>query len=212
MNLSPKRLYFVLIGVIATLGLMSIGAAVLGSSMLTQKNQKLTELKLESEVLVRQKQDVITAKANIQKYEELESLTKQIVPQEKDQAKTVREIVRFANSGDVPIQSISFPASNLGKQAAPAPKTQDKEASAASAPAAPPVTQVQPVSGLNDVFEMEVVVTSGAGSNFDSLINFLKDLESNRRTSQVSLMTITPDGKDRTKLSFTINFKVYIKP
>jgi hypothetical protein len=214
-KLDPKKLYFVLVGTIAFLAILSTGGVVLSNNVLSQKNQKLTELKLENEVLARQKQDVATAKANLAKYDELNKIAEQIVPQDKDQAKTVREIVLFSQAAGINIKSISFPASSLGKAAAaPAKKPAEGEKPAASsAPAAPPISQVLPVAGLKDVYELEIVLTSGTDTaTFQSLTDFLKDLESNRRTSQVSRMTITPNNKDRNRLTFTINFKVYIKP
>ena len=221
LKLTPKNLYFVLIGIISLLCIASIAIVVLGNTMLEQKNQKLTQLKLESEVLERQKQDVVAAKSNIQKYEELNQVAKQIVPQDKDQAKTVREIVLFAQASGVGIKSISFPTSELGQKAAPVAKPvqpSDSEGgssapAAPAAPAAPPVSQVKPVAGLNGVYELEVSLLSTPDTaTFGSLISFLKELESNRRTSQVSSMQITPSITDRNKLTFTINFKVFVKP
>ena len=213
LSLNPKNLNFALIGVMSLLGLISIGAVVLANNVLAQKSQRLTELKLESEVVERQEQDVITAKNNIEKYEELENIAKQIVPQEKNQARTVREIVRFSDKTGITINTITFPTSNLGKKAAPSAKPAGgAEAPKVATPAAPPISQVEPVTGLSGVYEMDVVLTSGSGLTFDSLINFLKSLESNRRTSQVSQMSITPDSQNRNSLSFTINFRVYIKP
>jgi hypothetical protein len=214
-SMNPKNLYFVLVGVLVLLGLLSVGAVVMGNKVLTDKSRKLSELKLENEVVARQKQDIVSAKINIEKYDELNKIAKQIVPQDKDQAKTVREISLFAQAAGIGIKSISFPASSLGKKAEPAAKPAEGEEkpAASSTPAAPPVTQVKPVAGLNGVYELEIVLNSATDTaTFSSLIEFLKDLESNRRTAHVSQMIVTPSAKDRNSLTFTINFKVYIKP
>ena len=47
---------------------------------------------------------------------------------------------------------------------------------------------------------------------YENLITFLSKLEQNRRTSQVSSLTVTPSVDDRSKVTFSIIINVYLKP
>jgi hypothetical protein len=213
--MTSKRVFLVMCGVVALLAILSFAAVVLGNNLLAKKNSKLTELKLESEVLEQQKVSILQAQKDIEKYAELERIVKQIVPQEKDQARTVREIIQFAEDAGIRIASITFPSSSLGQAAPAAPKPAEGEAAAPApaAPAAPPVTQVKPVDGINGVYQLEINVQSVADTaTFPTMIEFLKKLESNRRTSNVTNIMITPNAGNRTLLTYNMTINVYIKP
>lgn len=214
MKLNSKKFFYIMTGVIVLLGIITIASVAAANSILAKKNERLMELKLENEMLDRQKQDMTIARANIKKYEELEKIAGQIVPQDKDQTRTVREIVRFAEQSGIKIQSISFPSSNLGQRqpTTARPSGGDSSTPAPSAPATPPITQVKPVSGMSGVYELEVQVQSGTGTDFPKLIRFLRHLEANRRTSQVSNLVVSPSPTDRNVLGFTMSLKVYVKP
>lgn len=210
--MTPKRFFFVMCGVLALLVLLGVGSAVMANNMLTKKNTKLSELKLENEVLEQQKVAILQAQKDIEKYEDLEKIAKQIVPQDKDQARTVRELVALAQQSGIDIGSLSFPSSNLGVKAAPAPKAAEGEASTTPKVTAPPITQVTPVEGIQGVYKLEVTVQNGDPATFPKLITFLEKLETNRRTAQVTDITITPNSANRSNLSFTMKVTVYIKP
>lgn len=198
MKLSPKRFFYVMTGWVVLLLVLSVGAVVVGNNMLVSKNNRLSELKLENSVLDEQRIALAQAKRDIAQYSDLESIAKQIVPQEKDQARTVRELVRFGNETGVNITSVGFPFSTLGDAAAKSK--------------AGTITQVEPVEGLSGVFQMEVNLGTGSSIDFPRLIAFLDRLESNRRTSQVDEITITPNIENRDMLDFTLKLNVYIKP
>jgi hypothetical protein len=44
------------------------------------------------------------------------------------------------------------------------------------------------------------------------MLDFLKGLENNRRTALVSDITITPDSKNSSNVSFNLTLDEYIKP
>lgn len=212
-KLSSKYFFFVMVGIVVLLALLCVGGLGLGNSLLTKKTQKLTELKLENRVLDEQKIAVVQAQKDLEKYAELERIAKQVVPQDKDQAKTVREIIKFAEEAGIGITSVSFPSSTLGAAPAPAPKAADGEASTAPKATTPPITQVKPVDGVPGVYQLEITIQSSPDSvTFPKLLTFLKKLESNRRTSQVNSINITPNATNRSQLSVTMIINVYIKP
>jgi len=209
--MSPKRFYFVMVGVLILMGVLAGSGAVMANKLLTKKTARLSELKLENEVYERQKEDVIRAQKDLDKYADLEKIAKQIVPQEKDQARTTREILNLAQQAGIDIASVTFPSSTLGQKAAPVAKPAEGEA-APTTPAAPPITQVKPVDGITGVYQLEITVQNGDPATYPKLINFLKRLEINRRTAQVVDLTITPNAANRNVLTFSMKINLYIKP
>jgi hypothetical protein len=112
---TSKKVYFGMIGLLAFLSVMLGGILYAGNNMLVKEADELVELKLESQLLEEQQLALIQANRDIEEYSELESIAKAIVPQDKDQARTVREIVKIATEAGVSFSNISFPTSNLGE-------------------------------------------------------------------------------------------------
>jgi len=141
-------------------------------------------------------------------------MTKSIVPQDKDQAKTLREIYKIAENNGVPVKTITFSTSTLGQKAVPVPKTEDKSATTAPKQTTPPITQVKPVDGISGVYTMEIVLANDSNSlvSFDNITKFMNGLESNRRTAHITNISLTPDRKRGDKLTYNITLRVYVKP
>jgi hypothetical protein len=122
------------------------------------------------------------------------------VPQDKDQAETVQEIVSLAAKSGIPqLSSITFPPSSLGE---PGAKT------------AKGLTQVTPVSGIPGVYDLPITITQDntAEVPYNSFLTFLTNLEQNRRTALVSSVSVVPDQTNPALISFTIIVDEYIKP
>ncbi|HTE57219.1 MAG TPA: hypothetical protein VK694_00590 [Verrucomicrobiae bacterium] len=210
--MTNKRFFYVLLGIVVLLSLLTVAGVVVGSSLLTKETQNLTDLKLENKVQEEQKIAVTQAKRDIVQYAELNKIAKQIVPQDKDQAQTVRELTKLAADSGIPIDSITFPSSTLG-QAVAKPATPAAGETAAPKPTAPPITQVKPVEGMTGVYQLEISLQANSpGVTFSKLITFLQKLETNRRTAQVSSINITPDSLNPTSVKFTLVVNVFIKP
>jgi hypothetical protein len=214
--MSSKRVFFIMAGALGLSFALLIGAAVYGDSLLRKKSADLTALKLENRILDEQQKSLIQANKDVQKYTELEKTARAIVPQDKDQAKTVREIIRYADEARVPISSVSFPTSTLGQVVPPAQKdasnTSDQNKTAA--PTTPGITQVKPVDGMPGVYQMEIIVQSEVRNPvpYSALIDFLAKLENNRRTAQVSNIAITPFPQNPGALTFNLGINVFIRP
>ena len=211
-----KKVFLVMVGVFGLMGVLVISAVVTGDTFLHKQSNKLVSLKLDNQVIEAQEASLAQAKKDIQKYSELESIAKQIVPQDKDQARAIREIISLADQAGVKIASISLPASTLG-QAAPKAKTPESGSTETSTPTPAVVstqTQVKPVEGINNLYQLDITVTSATTSptSYAKLIDFLRRLEQNRRTAQVSQITIQPDVQNRSALNFSLTLTLYIKP
>lgn len=213
--MSSKRVFFIMLGVVGLMSVLIIATVVYGDVFLRKQSDRLVALKLEDQIIEAQLASLVQAKKDIQKYSELEAIAKQIVPQEKDQARTVREIISLANQSGVSISDINFPSSTLGQ----APTKAITPGATESTPTTPkpttaPLTQVKPVEGIKDLYQLDINVNSDRSrpTNYPRLIDFLKRLEHNRRTAQVSQILIQPDSTDRRLLNFTLTVTVYIKP
>src|SRR5258708_7052864 len=112
--MTGKRLYYVFIGLIILLfaGLL---AGTYGTSQLLGKQAgRLTNLKAKNLALNQEQLTLNRAKADVQKYANLEQIAQQVVPEDKDQAEAVREITNIASQNGVDLAAINFPASTLG--------------------------------------------------------------------------------------------------
>ncbi len=211
--MNSKRVFFVMLGGVGLMVALVIGAVVYGDILLHKQSNELVGLKLDNKVIESQQASLIQAKVNIQKYDELKQTAKEIVPQDKDQARVTREIVKIANANGIKISGITFPASTLG-QAQPKPAAGSGTSGSSAATPTPTITQAKPVKDIKGLYQLDITVSSDttAPVSYAKLINFLAGLEQNRRTAQVTQITIQPDGKNRSLLNFNLTITVYLKP
>lgn len=212
--MNSRKIFFVMAGIIGLLSLLAIAAVVLGDSILRKQSNKLMNLKVESKVIEAQQTALVQAKKDLEIYSDLEAVAKQVVPQDKDQARATREIVSLAEQSGIKLSSITFPASTLGQAQPKAVAPTDGSTPVPAKPAAPSVTQVKPTEGIPSLYQLDITVVSDTTRpiSYAQLIDFLHRLEQNRRTAQVSQLTIQPDPLNRSSLNFTLVITVYIKP
>jgi hypothetical protein len=205
-----------MLGLVVLLSAGIVATVVMGDQYLKKQADKLNELKVQDKILEDQQTALTQANKDITKYTELEKISKSVVPQDKDQAKAVLEIIEIARQSGIPIQSITFPSSNLGTKVAPAPKAEGS--STPAAPAAPPVSQAKPVDGIKGVYSLEMNITPAASDtnpiSYYQFLDFLGRLENNRRTAQVTQVKISPKTTARQSpfISFTLTINIFLKP
>ncbi len=198
--MDAKKLHYLLIvtAVLLCVGLVSSG--IIANQILTNKSTELSKLKAESQVTNTLQDTLRQNKIDIANYSELNTIAEAIVPQDKNQAQAVGEIVKIAKeSGIGTLTSITFPASNLGVSSTNTNNT---------------LTQLTPVSGIAGVYILPITVTLDSSQTvpYSQFITFLNKLENNRRTSQVSEINIQPDATRPNNVSFTLTVNEYIKP
>ena len=201
--MNSKRLYFLLIAALVLVSASVFGITYFANTMLASRAQKLTSLKTQAANLESQQTELNKNKKDIEKYAALNKVAETIVPQDKDQAEAVREIVNLADaSGISQLSSITFPASTLG-----APLAGTKRL-------ANGLTQVTPVAGIPGVYDLQITITQDSTSRVDysKFITFLGKLENNRRTAQVSNISVQPDARDPSKVAFTLVIDEFLKP
>lgn len=206
-NLTSKQLFYIMM--VCTVALIALAGLLTttGISLLKKQGSTLTNLKREQLVIKKREMALDRAEADIIKYTELEKISKSVVPQEKDQARTVREIVAIADNTGVSLSSITFPESTLG-----AIKTKGKKSTAGSTD--PTKTQLTLVPGTKGLYALDITIQSDTNSPipYNRLLSFLSKLEQNRRTAHVTNISIQPHKDNRNAVTFSINLNVYIKP
>ncbi len=202
--MSSRKVFYVLAAIVILINSMGLAAIVIGEKLLQKQNTKLTELKVEANTIEQVQTSLIRAKKDIDKYSNLEQIANTVVPQEKDQARTVREIVKLAEESGIAIASVGFPSSSLGNKAT---------GTAPTASTSGVNTQTQKVEGISNVERLEITVTSDTSQPvlYTDFLRFLEALENNRRTSQVSNINIQPTTDNRNFVTFTLIVNVYIK-
>lgn len=216
--MNSKRLYYILLSIIGLLVVGLVGGAYGANTVLRSQSQKLLDARTKVQALENQQTGLAKARKDIERYSELGIIAKSIVPQDKDQAQTVREIVKIASAAGLKLGSITFPSSNLGSAVPPPAAVTPAEGGAAPAtpaqPATPPLSQLKPVAGITGVYDLAITVQSDGSSQttYSQFIKFLEGLESNRRTALVSGIIVNPDAKNPELVSFTLNINEYIKP
>jgi hypothetical protein len=178
-----------------------LGSKVILGKLKTQSNT-LVSLKAQSQALSDEQTYLAQAKAEIKKYSVLEQITQSIVPQDKDQAQTVREIVNLAQANGITLSGISFPSSTLGSTTGAPANTSSIS-----------LSQLTPVKGISGVYVLPIQVNDSQASgavSYSNFYSFLTSLEQNRRTSLVTGLSIEPLNNGLITFSLTIN--EYIKP
>lgn len=201
--MASRKYFYLLSGILILLIGLIIGSAIAGNMLLEKQSKKLSALKVESDSIDMQQGALIQAKTDVEKYSDLDKITRSVVPQDKDQAKTVREIVQIAQQNDIPIKSVSFQTSNLGDSAIPGAATPGVSRA--------PVSQVKPVEGIPGVYTLEIQVGSDGKVSYQSFLKFLDGLEKNRRTAHVTGINLDPSDNG-TKLVFNLTLNAYVKP
>jgi len=198
--MKAKQLYFVLFGCCCVAAIALIGIAYGANSVLAQQASKLSKLRAQSAGLTEQQSSLLQDKKDIAKYSELNTIAESIVPQDKDQAEAAREIVNIASTNGIHLSSITFPASTLGETAAGLP--------------APNLTQLTRVSGITGIYNLQITISQNSGSPvpYNNFLSFLSGLEQNRRTSEVTSITVTPNANQPNEVSFTLIVNEFIKP
>lgn len=201
--MKAKQLYIILVVSLCLLFAGFLGIGYAANSLLSSQAHKLSKLRADSEVLVGEQTGLVKSKHDIEKYSQLNQIAQAVVPQDKDQAEAVREIVNLASdSGIAKLSSITFPSSTLGSGSTGVKST------------SPTLTQLQPVKGMGGVYQLQITVTQDASARvpYDQFITFLQKLEQNRRTAQVTGITIQPDPAHPSQVAFTLIINEYIKP
>ena len=214
--MTTKKAHFGLLGLLV-LVIVAIGLAMYFSRVFLKSNSdSLVNAKLElykideTEYIYRKNQAIL------QENQETADILASVLPQEKDQAKAVREITQIASDNGLSVKAIRFPGSDLVITNKPvAAQTQGSTTTPQATPSGPTISQAKPVNGLNNVLGIAVEVEltsarSGAQISTDQVLSFLQQIENNRRNIRVTSINFgssVDEGK-----TLKIDTLLFIKP
>lgn len=199
--MKARRLYYTLVACCCVSIICLIGVGYGANKLLGEQANKLSKLRADSAASNLQGSSIVQDKAEIKKYSEINTIAESVVPQDKDQAQAVEEIVNIAAaSGISNLSSVTFPASTLGVTTSGAPK--------------PGFTQLTPVTGINGVYNLQITIMQEPDDSvpYNDFLSFLTGLENNRRTAEVTSINVSPDVQEPDDVSFTLIVNEYIKP
>jgi hypothetical protein len=199
MKLTSFRLFVLLSIACGLLVAAAFGLTYGANKLFARQGQTLEDAKINYDIAQNREQALQSAEANIKKYEQLNIIAQGILPQEKDQALTVREIVAIAAQHNVPLSSVTFPDSKLGVS------TKSKTNAATE-------SQLTAVKGISGLYVMEIKVASSGVTRYDNFLRFISALQSNRRTANITSVNATPSEANRNFVSFNLNINAYIRP
>lgn len=212
--MNARKVFYGMVAAVALLALLSVGITYSGRQLIIEQGDKLEKAKLDTAV-ANEKQNLIRrATEDIKEYEGLEQIAKSVVPQEKDQARTVLELVELARQSGIDIASVQFPSSELGAVTKKSKSSSSPSLARGSSTSDTELTQLTPVEGLKGVYEMTITITANPDKSitYNQLLDYLRRLENNRRTAQVSNISISPDEDNHSNVSFRLNLKSFVKP
>ncbi len=212
-KVTPKQMRLVLLGVVALVVIVFLVVAIRGSSMLADKSQKLVDAKLKDKTTSAQLTSLEQAKKLVQQYSYFNDIAKTVLPTDKDQAQAVLDIFHLASKSGITIASITFPASNLGASGA----------ASATGSTTTAISQAKPVTGINGLYSLELTITPQSGPSvsnskvvtYTKFLNFLSRLENDRRTAQVSQVTVQPADNatgPRDAVNFSLVINIFMRP
>lgn len=206
--MTSKTIHTLLVVLIVASVVALFGGTFAINKMMTKESSALVAQKAESQALEQEQVALRKAKKDIEKYAELEKIAAAIVPNDKNQAEAVRQIVNIASANNITLGSVDFPASTLGGSGASSGKAAAKGTKNTT------LTQLTPVKSIPGVYQLPITVSNDAEQPvpYNRFIGFLDDLEHNRRTAQVSSIELQPDTKNSNLLNFTLTLNSYIKP
>lgn len=220
-KLNSKSLRLILLSSLAVSVLLFIFVLFIGLSALGKQSHKMVDLKVESQKADAQLANLEKAKKQVDKYSYFKEVTKTVIPSDKNQATSVVEINNMAQKSGINIQSITFPASTLGLTTGTTTATAQQDATATNS-STKAISQAKPVTNIPGLYSLELIITPQSDANtppskvvtYAKMLDFLRRIENNRHTAQITDVSITPAtaAGSSGNLTFTLSINIFIKP
>lgn len=222
--MTSKKVRNLLIGLIA-LGLaVFIIISFIGISTLNKKSRTMVEQKVKSANVDAQLINLSRAKQDVEKYKTFNDIAKTVIPNDKNQVQAIADIFQIAEEVGILLQSVSFPNSTLGAKPSSVPAASASGQATAAAPAtSSAISQAKPFPGVPGLYSLELTITPQGGETipankqvtYQKFIAFLNAIENNRRTAQITQVTIHPVNTNNSTaefINFTLMLNIFIKP
>lgn len=190
--MSPKTVFFGMIGVVIVAILLGVGGFIIGENRIAERVLEVSNLKADQEVVQQEVAVFEDAQSKVEKYSSVLEIADRVLPPSKNQAELIAELKKFANDTSIVIQQISFESGEQSKNSA--------------------TSQTTSIEGLTGVLAIPTAITFEPGLSYQELLNFLKKVEQNQRIMQVKNVSLTPDQKTPNVLaSALIEINVFLK-
>lgn len=189
--MTVKRVHQILVVLVVASAVVTVLGLYFANSKLTKLAEETATKKAEIQITQNQIKAYERTKETVDSLDYVEELAQKVLPESKDESSIVAELSQFALRSRLAVEQITF--NEVVKSTA---KTKDK-------------TSATIPKGVSVV---PITVQLKAGGTYENLLNFLKSIEGNQRTMQVSNITLSPDEEDRTKLSqITVAINLYTR-
>ncbi len=213
MKFSTKQLRLLLLGLLGVSIIVFIATAAFGLNSLSAKSNKLVDLRLKGKALDAQLISLEAAKKQVEQYSYFNDVAKTVLPIDKDQAKAVFTISKFARESGFALGSITFPTSNLGLSGS----------ASATGSSSSAISQAKPVADIKGLFSLQLTITPDTSplvpgnkvATYPKLIDFLKRIERDRRTAQITQITIQQRNESNLpsqSINFTLVINIFMRP
>lgn len=222
--MSQSHVRLLMLGLLGAVGVLFFIVAFGGLTLLASKSQRLVDLKQQSKTADAQSANLASSKKQVAQYAYFNDVAKTVLPSDKDQAQAVVDIFNLANQSGISIASITFPASSLGTKPAPASTSGDStNNNAATASSQSAISQAKPVEGITGLYSLQLNISpqSGVGVpdskkvTYPKFLDFLSQIEHNRRTAQITQVNIQTQSSDSGPsqfINFTLTTNIFMKP
>jgi Tfp pilus assembly protein PilO len=189
MKNNAKRLFVFLLVLNGIFAAGILGVFTLASGTVEKKSQHIAQLKADTETNDQAIANYKVLKATLSANKDLQSTLDKVLPASKDQSEAFANLDRFSRNTGFPVQQISF---NTGTN-----KGTGK-------------TLTSP-SGISGVSALSVILHS-SNTHYDSLLAFLKQVETTQRRMQVTSIAITPNSTTPNLLDrVDLTIDIYVK-
>lgn len=184
---SKKAFYLIIATVVLTL---LVGGVVYyyADQYLSHKAKEISVLKADLEIVELKIANARKAEQDLEKLGFLSDIVDEVLPPEKIQSNVVAELVSFAADANVRLDSIGFEATDIKSTV--------------------PVSQTKPLQGVNGVNTLPISLT--INGNYNNLLRFLENIETNRRKMQVDSLSLSPNIESG-GISSSITINVYVR-
>jgi len=214
MKLNNKLLHWILLGGLGLSAVIFLAVMFQGISLLSSKSKQLVDMRVQSQTADAQLSNLEQTKKDVEKYSYFKNVATTVIPNDKNQAEAILEINQKASQAGIALQSITFPTSTLGGT------TTGSTADAATSSSSKAISQAKPVSGIAGLYSLQLTITTDNSktlpadqqATYPKILNFLNQIENNRRTAQITDVSIQPSSDNPSSLSLTLIINIFMKP
>ena len=190
--MTPRKMNFGLKVALAILFVLTVAGLYFANLKLTKVATETSRLKAQTEIGNQQILAYEKTQKKISALGYIDELAAKVLPADAEQSLVVAELSQFALRSRLAVDQITFASTDASASRAPVKNAKNTIPKGVS------------VIPINIKFQ--------SGAKYEYLLDFLKSLESNRRKMQVTNISLTPDLKDRTKLSrVSLDMNLYVK-